>query len=722
MSDPFHPIDRGNGPSMKSGEWTPIIPVPSDAPPPPQRHPTLGEPTEIHTYVAATGEVNGFVWRFDHHGGKEFRPLTFCRHPGGAIRDWRWQTWSKPRPLFNLNGLHKRPSAPVIVVEGERSCLAAERLSPGHVCVTSAGGSKAAAQADWGPLTGRDVVIWPDADQPGHAYADSVAKHVTAIGARRVAIIAPPSGVSEGWDAHDAILAGFDEDQANRLIAGAAPVESRSSPAKADAGGAKRRRAPPQRNDLLACAEDCELWHDDAQKAYATFPVEQHREHAPIRSPRFRNWLTLRYLDRKDSAPGRNALDECLNALEALAVGKGRRYTAFIRVAEHQGRIYLDLCDREWRAIECSKSGWCIVDSAPIKFVRRDGMLPLPVPERSTEQVSGMVDLRSFLANVSEEHFVLVVAWLIACLRDTGTYPILMVHGESGSGKSMLTRLLMDLIDPRAENAMSIMKDDRAMIVLAKQTFLLGFENLSHIPAWFSDALCRLASGDTFIAVTLYTDDELSIHKAKRPVIINGIPRLAEREDLASRTLSISLPPFTGDRMSEPDILQRWNRARPRIVGGLLDGVCSALRNVDGVVLPEQPRLIGALKWATAAESNFGFDDGATFSAYKNSARESVQAAFEADIVAIVATRFISQSTTKAWEGSPTQLYEQINLCATETERKMKSWPNSPAGLTNRIDRAAPLLRQQGVHVEKRRARDGRLVVITKLDPDPGTP
>jgi putative DNA primase/helicase len=721
MSDPFRPI-RGNGPTAKSGEWTTIVPVPSDAPPPPQKHPTLGEPSEIHVYIAPTGETNGYVLRFDGHSGKEFRPLTFCRHPGGAIRDWRWQTWSKPRPLFNLAGLHNRLSAPVLVVEGERSCLAAERLVPGHVCVTSPGGSKAAAQADWGPLTGRDVVIWPDADQPGRAYADSVAKQVAAIGARKVTIVEPPSGVSEGWDAYDALLAGFDEHQANRLIAGAAPAESRAAHGKADGGSVERRRAPPQRDDLMSCAEDCELWHDDALKAYATYAVEQHREHAPIRSPRFRNWLTLRYLERKDSAPGRQAIDECLNALEALAVGKGRRYTSYIRVAEHQGRVYIDLCDREWRVIECSKSGWGIVDRAPIKFVRRDGMLPLPVPESSTEQVSGIVDLRSFLANVSEEHFVLVVAWLISCLRNTGTYPVLMVHGESGSGKSMLTRLLMDLIDPRDENAMSIPKDDRAMIVLAKQTFLLGFENLSHIPAWFSDALCRLASGDSFVAVTLYTDDELSIHKAHRPCIINGIPRLAEREDLASRTLSISLPPFSGDRLSEPDILERWKRARPRIMGGLLDGVCSALRNVDGVVLPEQPRLIGALRWTTAAEASFGFDDGATFSAYKNSSRESVQAAFEADIVAIVATRFISRSTTKAWEGSPTTLYEQINLCATETERKMKSWPNSPAGLTNRIDRAAPLLRQQGVHVEKRRVKDGRLVVITQLDPDPISP
>jgi hypothetical protein len=291
-----------------------------------------------------------------------------------------------------------------------------------------------------------------------------------------------------------------------------------------------------------------------------------------------------------------------------------------------------------------------------------------------------------------------------------------MVHGESGSGKTMLTRLLMDLIDPRDEKALSIPKDDRALIVLAKQTWLIGFENISHIPSWLSDALCRLASGDSFVAVKLYTDDELAVHKAKRPTIVNGIPRLAEREDLASRVFSITLQPLTNDRLAEPEIMARWQQAKPRILGGLLDGVCSALRNVDRVLLPGQPRLLGALKWAAAAEANFGFDDGETFAAYRSNARESVQAAFEADVVAIVVTSFTSSLPSKRWEGSPTELYEVINNHASDTQRRLKTWPSSPAGLTRCIDRAAPLLRAQGVHVEHRRVHDGRLTVLAQLE------
>src|SRR5579864_4960853 len=200
-TDPFRPIGGSTNMPKKGGEWTPMVPVPDDAPPPPTRHPTLGQPTETYTYFAANGDINGYVLRFDHAGGKEFRPLTFCRHPGGIFRDWRWTTWRKPRPLFNLDALHKRPAAPVLIVEGEKACQAAEQLAPGYVCITSPGGSKAAAQADWSPLHGREIVIWPDADDPGRQYAAFVAKHCGAAGAMRVSIIEPPGGVQPGWDA-----------------------------------------------------------------------------------------------------------------------------------------------------------------------------------------------------------------------------------------------------------------------------------------------------------------------------------------------------------------------------------------------------------------------------------------------------------------------------------------------------------------------------------------
>src|SRR5262249_5337377 len=107
MTDPFHPIKGNASAPKKNGAWIPIIPVPADAPPPPSRHPSLGSPTETYTYFAENAEINGYVLRFDHAGGKEFRPLTYCLHPGGIFRDWRWTAWRRPRPLFILDKLHR---------------------------------------------------------------------------------------------------------------------------------------------------------------------------------------------------------------------------------------------------------------------------------------------------------------------------------------------------------------------------------------------------------------------------------------------------------------------------------------------------------------------------------------------------------------------------------------------------------------------------------------
>ena len=103
--------------------------------------------------------------------------------------------------------------------------------------------------------------------------------------------------------------------------------------------------------------------------------------------------------------------------------------------------------------------------------------------------------------------------------------------------------------------------------------------------------------------------------------------------------------------------------------------------------------------------------------AYKESEGETIQAAFEADVVAIVLTSFIQSLATRSWEGTPTTLFAAINDHATETQRKSKWWPPSPAALTNRIERAAPVLRSQGVHVERRRTRADRLITIVALDP-----
>jgi putative DNA primase/helicase len=192
-----------------------VLPVPPDAPPIPQTHPTLGQPSARWPYCDAGGAPMFWVLRFHKSdGSKEFRPLTVWRDAQGL--HWRWKSVPPPWPLYNLDKLAGRPDAPVIICEGEKSAEAAAVIFPKSVAVTAPGGANAADKADWSVLRGRTVLLWPDDDAPGLTYGGKVCAMLAAldcdismIDACALARIAPGGGTREpsekGWDAANAI-------------------------------------------------------------------------------------------------------------------------------------------------------------------------------------------------------------------------------------------------------------------------------------------------------------------------------------------------------------------------------------------------------------------------------------------------------------------------------------------------------------------------------------
>lgn len=134
-----------------------------------------------------------------------------CRFPGKKIRplwwdgeSWRWKAPPDPRPLYRLDALRQRPDAPVLIVEGEKTADAAQRLFPSAVAITWPSGCKAIAKADWSPLAGRRCVLWPDADDAGRDAMAKLAPRLMAAGAAQVRIVHPPADVPAGWDLADA--------------------------------------------------------------------------------------------------------------------------------------------------------------------------------------------------------------------------------------------------------------------------------------------------------------------------------------------------------------------------------------------------------------------------------------------------------------------------------------------------------------------------------------
>src|SRR5205807_7275962 len=136
---------------------------------------------------------------------------------------------------------------------------------------------------------------------------------------------------------------------------------------------------------ILARAAGLELFHTPGgcdSEAYATVPIKGHLETWLINSKGFRHFLGQLFYASCGKAPGAQAMQDALTVLIGQALHEGPEHETAVRLAEVNGIIYLDLADEEWRSVRIGPDGWSVENKPPVRFVRRRGMLPLPVPVR----------------------------------------------------------------------------------------------------------------------------------------------------------------------------------------------------------------------------------------------------------------------------------------------------------------------------------------------------
>jgi hypothetical protein len=538
--------------------------------------------------------------------------------------------------------------------------------------------------------------VWPDADSAGLDYARAVAEAALLAGAVSVVIVSPPPEKGEtGWDAADALAEGWAEARAAALIADAIPTDGMVA-ADNDAGATNEnarsnQKRPSRRDVLVTFAESVELWHDADRIAYASLTEAGHQENWPVHSREFSLRFAGKYYKETGHAIGSEALKNALRFLEARAIHEGREYETYLRVARNGDRLYLDLCDDQWRAVEIGFQRWVVIENPPVKFLRSQSMRPLPEPE-----AGGMIEeLYNFLNVRSEIEAKLIVGFLLVALRDRGPYFLLAVHGEQGSAKSTVCTMLKSLVDPSKGMKRGLPKDERDLMVSAENSHVLSYDNLSSIKPELADALCRLASGGGLATRQLHTDKGEIIFDNQRPVIVNGIPTLTDRADLADRTLAIHLLPIPeAKRRTERALWEQFQQARPRILGALCDALSAALRNFDSTKLDGMPRMADAVEWVTAAEPGLDWERGTFLEASRENRRDVLEATFEADAVAVAIDALIRRERPQGFEGTATELLAAINNHVDDATRKSKYWPRDPARLGNRLRRAAPLLRE----------------------------
>ncbi|MBN9624118.1 MAG: hypothetical protein J0H06_14415, partial [Actinobacteria bacterium] len=430
---------------------------------------------------------------------------------------------------------------------------------------------------------------------------------------------------------------------------------------------------PSQATVLVNLAIDAgaELFHSPDGVAYATLPIENRSENWPLRTKSVKRWLSRLYFASTEKAPGSQAVADALGVLEGQALFDGDEHQVFTRVAGHAGAIYLDLADGDWRAVRITATGHSVVSDPPVKFVRSRGMLPLPVPESG-----GSLDqLREFVNYGSEEDFRLIVSWLAMTLRPTGPYPVLALYGEQGSGKSTMAEMLRSLVDPNQALLRPPPRDERDLMIAGNNSRIIGLENLSTIQQWLSDALCRISTGSGFSARELYSDADETIFSVQLPIVLNGIIDVVTKGDLQDRSVVLTLPRISG-YVSEDDLWKRFESARPRLLGALLDVVSGAMAAEEEVHIEEPPRMADFARWMVAAAPTMGWDPEELLDAYTNNRAAANETTLEASPLVGPLRRLGN------FEGAAADLLDQLGDIAGDGIARSKTWPKSPSALS----------------------------------------
>jgi energy-coupling factor transporter ATP-binding protein EcfA2 len=324
-------------------------------------------------------------------------------------------------------------------------------------------------------------------------------------------------------------------------------------------------------------------------------------------------------------------------------------------------------------------------------------------------------EARPFVNVATDDDFMTVVAWLVAALHSEGEYPILIIQGEQGSGKSTFSRILRSIVDPNMAPIRAAPKDEEDLLVAAKNGHVIALDNLSKVDPILADALCRVSTGGGFSTRVKYTNDEEHVVWARNPILINGIPSLANRPDLARRALIIHLRSIPDEERRPDDVFwQEWREAAPGVLGALCDALSAALRRISTVSLARSSSMAYFEKLIEAASPGLGWESGTFSAAYAANRSDLDGAAFEADPVAMAIADMIRDDYPRGWNGTATRLLEVLAPHVPEGLKRSRSWPDSAQGLGNRIERVKPLLRQRGIIIERKHSGDRTISIVPK--------
>lgn len=404
---------------------------------------------------------------------------------------------------------------------------------------------------------------------------------------------------------------------------------------------------------------------------------------------------------------GKDFYSNTMDELDSMANEHVKIKTAHIRYFHdvENKNLVVDLNDMKGNIVIINPNSVEVVRNKNVNFYRPHGMLELPIPN-VIEKNEFMKKFSRIINTASDSDKYLILAALINyMLRDSESFPILVIEGQQGTGKTSFCKNIRTLYDPFRPllNSPPFGIDD--LMANAANSIILVFDNISYLSGAMADSFCRISTGAGITNRKFHTNFESISKDIKLPIIINGISEPTSRPDFIERAIYINLKPLSSEtRESGEKFMNEFNKNLPSLIGGLYNIVSKVLAILPSIRHNNLSRMTSFSRIGLALEKVFADDDINFMQILKKNTNDKNESNFWNDEVC-------------------TQIFEKLQfnsdaLCGLTCKEIYKDlWrgrkPISFASFVSNLKRLEPVLKENGIIVERhQRSSTVRLMSI----------
>ncbi len=690
-----------------------------------------GEIVATYDYRDASGQLLYQNLRFKPKDPSQFPDIT------KDFRPRRPDTKNPKRWIRNLKDTTRLPfglpemlaaseNQTLFLCEGEKDALAMREMG---LVATSVG------TATTGPdnlekhklvdyFKGRDVVFVQDKDEDGRKYAAKAAPILANVAASLKIIEMPGDGIKDpadlyaahGMAAKDTIAAavafadewkpGIEEDKAQET----------SESAKSAKKKKKEKAQSEQAVELLEIEYGLKGWQTPEGDSYVTLAVDDHYCFYNVKGAKFKSLLRNAYRSKYGVTLKSNSCKDALDDVESICEMSHDVHELHVRFFYDKNKVAIDLCDPEWNQIEITSEGYEVKPQTEPRFKRVAETLPLPKPEYSEKAIDEFLKV---LTISEDSHKLFIKCWIIVACIEGIPRPIFLFNGAPGAAKSSLATAIRDCVDPNLlDRLMPNFDDLKTLKIVLAHCGIVALDQQAGLQAKAVNLLCGVATGAVLADRTLYFNDELTVEKIKKPVIMTSIAPSSIQPDYLDRSLIINRERIKPEQSkTEEDVNESLKELRPKVLGWICDTLSKTIKiKQSGLTLTRPTRMHDFALWAEAAARAMGYEENVFLDTYRENIRNISQSiALDKPLVFLIED-FLSENIAprdekpkprSAWTGKGTPLLNEIRRLAFIGGYDKHDIPKSANALSRELTQLSPSLLNHGITVKSKDTNKG---------------